>query len=45
MSKVEQGQFEPEEPELMYSEAEILTCTDDIFKMFGNPSESQEVTL
>jgi len=31
--------FEPCEPELMYRDAEILTCPDDVFAAFGVPKE------
>lgn len=30
-------QLENFEPELMYSEAELLTSTDDLFRVFGEP--------
>ena len=32
--------FEPCEPELMYRDAKILTCPDDVFATFGEPKEA-----
>jgi hypothetical protein len=32
-------QFEPQEPELMYSEATIITTMDELFDAFGEPIE------